>query len=126
MHIIPRFLILLMLTLGISPASIVPLNDSWVVLDEDMNVGDFFSGPWTWSSSDTVRFLITDLLVISDRFEVYDSGSLVLTTPLVADWPQYSTDPYASPAQSDPDAAFTSSVYSKGVILFSPGSHSIS
>lgn len=125
MRIIQRSLILLMLTLGISYSSTLSLDDSWVILDEDMNVGDYFSGSWTWSSPSIVRFRITDLFVISDRFEVHDFGSLVLTTPSVPDWPEYSSDPFGPPSETDPDAAFASDVYSKGIVLFSPGSHSV-
>ena len=72
----------------IIPASTqaAPLGSDWVVVDEFMSPGDFFTGSWTVDNDTEVRLEITDLFVISDQFEVYDNGILLLTTPAVSDW----------------------------------------
>src|SRR5215831_11609703 len=67
-------------------ADTLSLNDSWVVLDQDMSSGGFFTGSWSWSSSDAVSFRITDLFVASDQFKIYDFGVLVATTPGTPSW----------------------------------------
>ena len=104
----------------------MPLDGSWVILDEYMTAPAFFSGPYTWTSSVPVTFTVTDLFVVSDQFEVYDNGVLVMTTPAVPDWPAYASDPFTSPPYTtDPDVALASGYFSSGVISFGPGSHSI-
>ena len=77
------------------------LDGTWVILDQNMPVGEFFSGgPWTWDSpSLSVNFTITDLYVVSDQFEVYDHGVLVVTTPSLTDWDVFG---YASALTSPP------------------------
>ena len=108
----------------------MPLDGSWVVLDEVMDPGDYFTGPYTWDAPYLVRFTITDLFVISDQFEVYDNGELVVTTPAMSDWDDLG---YASPGvggpfppwTNDPDVAFGSGLFSSSVLYFGPGSHSI-
>ena len=112
---------------GTVSAGPLALDDTWVILDENMSTGDFFSGQWDWTSGSAVKFTITDLYVVSDQFEVYDSGALVLTTSVVPDWPALgAADPFtAPPYESDPDAALASGAFSSGEILFAAGSHSI-
>jgi hypothetical protein len=111
---------------------ILPLDDSWTILDEGMEEGDFFlgadfSGLWEWSSTRSVLFTITDLFVASDQFEVYDHGVLVFTTPSVPDWPDLgSADPFDPPHTGDPDVALASGFFSSFEFLFAPGDHSIS
>jgi hypothetical protein len=109
-------------------ANTIPLNDTWIVLDQDMSTGGFFSGSWSWFSSDAVRFRITDLFVKSDRFNVYDFGVLVATTPGMPSWNSLPgvTDPFQSPPfTDDPDAAFASGYFSAVDLIFVPGSHSL-
>ena len=105
--------------------AILPLDGTWTSVTEPMDPGDYFSDTWTFTSDSTVKFTITDILVISDQFEVYDSGSLVVTTPSVPDWDGLG---FSSPFDfnpSDPDVALASGYFSSATILFAPGSHSI-
>jgi hypothetical protein len=125
-------LLLLLICIGASAlglsADILPLNNTWTVLDQTMSTGDFFSGVWTWSSSNPVDFVITDLLVVGDQFNVYDFGTLVATTPSVAPWFELPDviDPFQSPPFTDnPDQALASADFSSAELLFGPGDHSI-
>ncbi|MBP7053109.1 MAG: hypothetical protein KBE65_19050 [Phycisphaerae bacterium] len=112
---------------GTVSASPMPLDGTWVILDQVMSEGDYFTGQWDWTSSSAVKFTITDLYVVSDQFEVYDSGSLVLTTPDMLDWSDLGVagSKTAPPYETDPDAALASGYFSSGVITFAAGSHSI-
>jgi len=105
------------------------LDGTWVILDQYMNVGEFFSGgPWTWDSpSLSVNFTITDLYVVSDQFEVYDHGVPVVTTPSLTDWDvlEYASALTSPPWTADPDTALASGFFSSAVITFPPGKHSI-
>jgi len=105
----------------------MPLDGTWVIIDEVMNVGDFFTAEYTWDSPYKVEFTITDLYVVSDRFEVYDNAALVLTTPIVPDWNEIPVaDAFTSPPYTtDPDIALASGAYSSGVVVFDPGAHAI-
>ena len=51
----------------------------------------------------------------------------MLTTPLVGDWNTFpGATPFTSPPfTEDPDTAFSSGFFSRGTIVFQPGSHSI-
>jgi len=125
------------LWLGRAEASSLPLDGTWIVLDEFMSAGDFFTGsnnltgapdfpaPWTFNSSLPVLFDITDLFVVTDQYNVYDSGNLVLTTPHDPPFDDPSTGAGTPPWTNDPDVAWASPVFSKGNILFAPGPHSI-
>jgi len=106
---------------------VMPLTDTWVKLDQFMPVGGFFTGPWTWTSGEEVQFSITDWLVASDQFKMFDFGKLVLTTPKMPDWDALgAAGPFVSPPWTDnPDVAFNSGFFSTGEILFAPGSHAI-
>jgi hypothetical protein len=118
-----------MSTLPATAAVPLALDGSWIVLDQAMSTGDFFTGgPWTWSSPEVpVLFTITDLYVVTDQFEVWDNGVLVATTPAKPDWPALgASGPYdAPPYESDPAAALASGNFSSAELLFAPGSHSI-
>jgi hypothetical protein len=114
-----------------SHASPMPLDGTWIVLDEGMPVGGFFTGSgdgfWDWNSSLPVVFAITDLYVVTDAFNVYDSGNLVLSTPLLPDWSALGlSDPFLSPPWTgNPDEALANPLFSKGVITFGAGYHKI-
>ena len=110
---------------GVARAVPMPLDGTWITLDEFMDEGDFFSGAWEWSSPVAVVFDITDYLVVTDVFEVYDGGVLVLTTPVLPNWDVLGGGPFDSPYTSDPDVAWATPEFSKGSILFAPGNHSI-
>jgi hypothetical protein len=105
----------------------MPLDGTWVILDEYMDVGDFFTGPYTWTSDYLIRFTVTDIYVVSDQFAVYDDGGLVVTTPAMPDWDDLGfSDPYDSPPWTDdPDVALADGRFSSAVMYFGPGSHSI-
>jgi MYXO-CTERM domain-containing protein len=59
---------------------------------------------------------VTDVLAKGDRFEIFDFGSSVGLTSLVAT---------ASGGETDPDAAFNDPTYSSGRFTLADGSHSI-
>ena len=112
----------------ISATAVMPLNGSWVILDQIMTAPAFFNGnaPWTWDSDLPVEFTITDYYVVTDRFKVYDWGSFVIETPNVSDWYVYATTPHFDPPWAgDPDTALAYGVCSSAVIYFASGSHSI-
>lgn len=116
----------------VSLASINPpmaLDGSWVILDQNMPVGGFFSGmPWNWDSPALpVKFTITDLYVVSDQFVVYDKGVPVVTTPSLPDWDvlKYTTAFTSPPWTNNPDVALASNFFSSAVIIFPRGEHSI-
>lgn len=106
----------------------MPLDGSWVILDEYMAPGGFFANTYTWDVPSSIRFTITDLYVATDRFEVYDNGTLVLTTSDVPDWNALPgvTSPFQSPPFTDnPDVALASGYFSSGTMTFGPGAHAI-
>ena len=113
---------------SITAAIPMPLDGTWVILDENMTAPAFFSGgPWTWDSDLPVVFTITDLYVVTDIFKVYDEGSFVIETPYLPDWDVLGIpDPYDDPPwKSDPDDALAGGYFSSAVIYFASGSHSI-
>ena len=114
-------------------AALMPLDGSWIVLDEYMNNGDFFEGSsgdgfWEWDSLFSVTFDITDLFVVTDVFNVYDFGVLVFSTPDLDEYTDLGINSDdAPPFTSDPDVAWTRSQYfSQESWVFGPGAHSIS
>jgi hypothetical protein len=119
--------VVLALASGRVSADPISLNGSWTVLDEIMPVPNFFpGGPWDWNSSRFVRLDATDLQVVGDRFEIYDTGTLVFTAPLLPDWSAYGSDPFDSPPfTTNPDVAWATMAFTKGSLLFAPGAHSI-
>ncbi|MBI5836042.1 MAG: PEP-CTERM sorting domain-containing protein [Candidatus Eisenbacteria bacterium] len=130
---VPRFLpliagaLLLALVAGPVHAAPMPLDGSWVRLDENMAEGSFFTGNWDWESACNVAFTITDIWVVSDAFEVYDFGKLVFTTPKVPDWDALGLlDPRTAPPYTgDPDLALADGRFSNGLHVFGSGTHSI-
>ena len=109
----------------------MPLDGTWIVLDEFMSTGDWFGGAtattFEWNSPIPVWFTITDVYVVTDVFEVYDFGALVLTTPSLSDWDVLGlAGPSTSPPWTgDPDVALADGRFSSGKILFGAGAHSI-
>ena len=109
-------------------ATVMPLDGSWVILDEIMTAPAFFpGGPWTWDSDLPVEFTITDLYVVTDIFKVYDWGSFVIETPYEPDWDVLGLGgPLVSPPYTvDPDTALAEVRFSSAVICFASGLHSI-
>lgn len=111
----------------LSAASVLSLDGTWVILDEVMDEGDLFSGPWTWDSDLPVKFTITDLYVVTDRYKVHDGGSFVIETPNIPDWDVLGfAGPMVSPPYTvNPDAALADGRFSSALINFASGSHSI-
>ncbi len=99
----------------------------WTIFSESMAVGDFFSPTWTFDVSYDLSLQITDLYVASDRFEVYDNGNLILTTPAVLDWDGLgAADAFVSPPfEYDPNQAFSSGLFSAASTVLGPGPHAI-
>ena len=119
-----------------APAAIatpLPIGGPWVVLDQMMSVGDFFTAPdggtvWTLNCpASGCDFVITDFAVVTDQFKVFDGGVLIATTPLMPDWFGIgATDPFESPPFTlDPDIAFASGNFSSLVIALGAGAHSL-
>ncbi len=119
-----------------APAAIatpLPIGGPWVVLDQMMSVGDFFTAPdggtvWTLNCpASGCNFVITDFAVVTDQFKVFDGGVLIATTPLMPDWFGIgATDPFESPPFTlDPDIAFASGNFSSLVIALGAGAHSL-
>lgn len=133
-----RWLATTVLTLAAALAAVpttatpLALGGPWIVLDQTMATGDFFTAPdathvWTLNCPSTCRFIITDLFVATDRFEVYDGLVLIATTPLLPDWTALAAGPFDSPPWTDdPDIAFSSGFFSSLVISLGAGSHSLS
>jgi hypothetical protein len=105
----------------------MPLDGTWLVYDEVIDNGDFFSaGPWTWDSPSSVKFTITDLYVVTNWFGVYDGGAWVLDTPQLPDYADLGIGAFDSPPWTgDPDVALLEPRFSKAEILFGPGAHAI-
>lgn len=121
------------------PVSASPLTvgGPWTVLDQTMLPGDFFKAPdggteWTFTcDASHCKFIITDLFVISDQYEIYDGGILIATTALMPDWddlgfPSPGVGGPFPPWTPDADIAFASGLYSSAVLNLSSGAHAIS
>jgi hypothetical protein len=104
------------------------LGGGWIILDQsNMHPGDFFAGSYTWNSASLVKFTITDLYVVSDRFEVYDFGTKVATTPALPDWDALGlgSASLSPPWTSNPAQALADGRFSNTSILFKAGAHEI-
>ena len=71
---------------------------------------------WTFDSSTSTVFQITDGWQKGDRFEVFDFGTSIGVTSLVAT---------VGGSTTDPELAFLDPTYSSGSFLLGAGSHSI-
>ncbi len=103
----------------------VPVNGTWVVLEEVMQSvpgGTFYSPIYMFSTSaTTVQVDVTDLFAVSDRNELWfglpPSSSLVGATPLMTDWPSLPSAPSGPfvdpPYTNDPNIAWTRPEFSK-------------
>ncbi|MEM7311453.1 MAG: hypothetical protein AAF682_32615, partial [Planctomycetota bacterium] len=103
------------------------LDGSWTTLGGTVPVGDFFEGAWCFEAPYPVTLTVTDFAVVSDRFEVYDDGVLVLTTSDVPDWDDLGfASPFdAPPYELDPNLALASGSFSTGTVELGPGAHSL-
>jgi PEP-CTERM motif len=109
----------------------VSLDGRWITLDEFGRAPFFFSGgPWTWTSSDAVRFDITDFYVVGDAYRLYDSGALAATVSGHADWTSIGgacDQPISRECHwtSDPNAAWADAFFNKASLFLGAGSHAI-
>jgi len=85
--------------------------------------------PLTWNAPYSVLFKITDILVVGDRFHVFDFGSLIAT---VSGGPDYMTLPgcvsgFTSACHwtDQPDVAWLDPVFNHAAVNFAPGPHSV-
>jgi hypothetical protein len=128
-------------------AVMLPLDNSWLPISQDMEPGQFVSAidnsqtgvdsvsqalRFEWTSGNPVVFRISDWLVPTDTFQLWDFGSM-FGAP-VDNGMQWETIPGCSgdPVRNDPchwtnmpDAAWADPVFAKGSFLFAPGSHSV-
>jgi hypothetical protein len=117
-------------TARVAQASTIPLDGSWMTLDQDVTGPAFFTGDWSWTSSKSVKFDITDLYVVGDGFEVFDNGNSVGSFLGKPDWTSIG-GPCSNPLSTacgwtnDPGTAFGSSLFNQGSIFFAPGSHDV-
>ena len=80
-----------------------------------------FDGAFTFSSPHPVLLRVTDGLCRGDRFRVYDRGSPIFLTSMVATDPSCDDVPFVS----SPQRAWEDQTYSKGRFLLEPGWHKI-
>ena len=105
----------------------MPLDGTWVVLDEVIGVGNPFTNDYFWSSENRVAVNLTDLFVVTDAYDVYDNAVLQSSTPLLPDWFDLGIpDPFQSPPfTDDPNVAWANPLFSKDYYEFGPGAHSL-
>ncbi|MCA9251707.1 MAG: PEP-CTERM sorting domain-containing protein [Phycisphaerales bacterium] len=103
----------------------LPIDGSWVVLEELMTEGSFYSPIFSYTSATPVQLDVTDLFVVSDQNEVYLDGLLHGTTPLEPDWQSLfpAVGPLDGPYTSDPDLAWTLPEFSKDTYVLPSGTH---
>ena len=101
-------------------AAPMPLDGTWIKLDEVAKAPFFFSGgPWTWNVAYDVKLTVTDWAAVTDQFSIYDNGLFVFSTSNLPDDP-------GGVWMGDPDAALASGLFSNGSWIFDGGvAHSI-
>lgn len=123
------------MAVGGAQASPIAVGGPWTVVDEVMQTGSFFHAPdgsveWTFNcEAQHCKLIVTDLFVVSDKFEIYEGGTLVGATSDVPDWNLLPGvgDPFqAPPWTNDPDVAVASGYFSAGIFYFGTGVHTIS
>jgi len=105
----------------------LPLDGTWIILDEFIGVGNPFTNDYTWNSGNRVAFNITDYAVVTDAFDVFDNAVYLLSTPLLDDWSALGfANPFESPPFTlDPNVAWANPLFSKDFYEFRPGAHSL-
>jgi Ca2+-binding RTX toxin-like protein len=105
----------------------VPVDGSWVVLEEVMQEGQFYSPIYRYTTNlPQVQIDVTDLYVVSDQNEVWlglpPADVLIGATPAVPDWPdlQPPVGPFDTPWTDDPDIAWATPEFSKSSFIL-PG-----
>jgi len=106
--------------------ALVPVDGTWIVLDELMSEGAFYAGLFSYNSPNPIQVDVTDLYVVSDRNEVYLDGGLLGVTPAMPDWSSLLPpvgpldDP---PYTSDPAVAWLRPEFSKQSFALPAGFH---
>ncbi|QOJ14063.1 MAG: hypothetical protein HRU75_05180 [Planctomycetia bacterium] len=104
----------------------VPVNGTWIVLDELMSQGNYYAPLFTYSSPNPVQIDVTDLFVVSDRNEVYVDGILQGATPAMPDWSALfpAVGPLDdAPYTTNPAIAWTRPEFSKASFTLPAGTH---
>jgi hypothetical protein len=126
------------------------LNGNWSPIVQTMTEGQYFGQDdgtgswfgtdsladaqrWNWYSDSWVEFRITDYLVASDTFSVYDGADLVGAVTNGTPWNtsgvlgcnDLTVQSSACHWTSDPATAWADSWFSKQSFFFAPGAHSI-
>jgi hypothetical protein len=123
------------LAAGGAQASPITVGGPWTVLDQNMLTGAFFVAPdgsinWTFNcQANHCKLIVTDLFVVSDKFEIWEGNTIIGTTSNVPDWNALPgvTDPFQAPPWTDnPDVAAASQFFSHGTFNFATGIHTIS
>jgi len=74
--------------------------------------------PWTFTLSSWTTLSVTDAFLQGDIFDVFDFGSLILSTSVVA--PDGGND-----IGADPFGGFASALFSSGTVGLAPGAHEL-
>lgn len=107
--------------------SVVPVDGSWIVLNELMTANSFYSPIFTYSSATPVQLDVTDLFVVSDTNEVYLDFAFFGVTPTLPDWQSLvpAVGPLDPPYTADPAIAWTRPEFSKQSFLLPAGNHTL-
>ena len=114
--------------LAASPGTraVVPVDGTWIVLDELMAEGAFYAPIFSYTSASPIQMDVTDLFVVSDQNQVYLDSVLLGATPPVLDW-QFLSPPVGpmddSPFTADPAVAWLRPEFSKTSFSLPAGTH---
>lgn len=95
----------------------MPLDGTWVKLEQKDSTPFTFAGQWTWNTPDPVKLNVTDWLWSGDWFEIYDNGVLLSGGLLMSGSPNF----YAA----EPQDALGKSSFSQFSWILAPGLHLI-
>ncbi|HVP39398.1 MAG TPA: PEP-CTERM sorting domain-containing protein [Candidatus Saccharimonadales bacterium] len=101
-----------------SAAAPLTLGTGWTKFYWDATGETDPAGGYQVTSADVFTIKMTDSYVVGDAFDLYDGGSLVLSTPSV---PKTGVDVI----DDDADAAYASPLYSHGYVTLLPGTHNL-
>lgn len=103
----------------------LPVDGTWIVLDELMTEGTFYAPLFVYTAATPVQLDVTDLFVVSDRNEVHLDGFLFGVTPAMPDWPALvpPVGPFDAPYTSDPAVAWLQPEFSKQSFALPAGTH---
>jgi hypothetical protein len=109
-----------------------PLNDSspgWFTGTGTLSLTESGATSYTWNSPASVKFDITDVLVVGDAFRVFDNGVFVATFSSRADLLSIPAckNPFSGACHwaGNPDLAWLDPLFNQGSLIFAPGAHGI-